>query len=306
MYSDTPPDNRYTRFLCDEPPSPPPELSREVVTRFRTLPLSELIFPDHLQLRGRGTWKTYKRAVEAVFKLKGLERHLKLPAVCESSGSRWDEEEKLCRAIIFLNIHDMEHLYPKDREHIGFYWQRLAALHEGPVGAKWVRVICTKFLSVMLGLALASLLLLIANVLVKYARIYRSAIMDRVAVLAFSSNNYHNAWAESPTTCPTSDERAKERDEWLRKEELCKAIITLNIRDFPRFGIQAGRGFDANTIWRRLVEMHTKKRRCWEGLFAWVRPLTGLEKLLLFVVMALLWHLFMVASELRGGMRRSY
>lgn len=114
------------------------------------------------------------------------------------------------------------------------------------------------------------------------------------------------AWAESPTACPTSDERAKERDEWLRKEELCKAIITLNIKDFTRFGIQAGRGIDASRIWRRLVEMHTKKRRCWEGLFAWVRPLTGLEKLLMFIVLALLWHLFMVASELRGGMRRSY
>ncbi|KAL1944973.1 hypothetical protein VTO73DRAFT_2593 [Trametes versicolor] len=276
-------------------PSPSLTLAR-VQTRFRALPLSELILPEHLHLRGRRTWKTYKHAIETVFKLKGLQGHLERTDLWyQSEPTRWNEEQRLCRAIITLNIHDIERLRPENGEHAVDYWERLTALHEGTTALRELQAYKMNQNIDIPGLFLPAHLRLGQT----NWHEYRHAVETICRLHGVDENlEFSQPWVESPNS--TSDERVKERDEWFRREDLCKAIVTLNIRDFPRFGIQAGWGSDANKIWRGLVEMHTKKRRCWEGLFAWVRPLTGLEKLLLFIVLALLWHLFMVASELRG------
>lgn len=113
--------------------SPSPSLTiARVQTRFRALPLSELILPEHLHLRGLGTWKTYKHAVETMFKLKGLQGHLERSDLWyEFEPTRWNEEQRLCRAIITLNIRDIERLRPESGERAVDYWERLTALHEG-------------------------------------------------------------------------------------------------------------------------------------------------------------------------------
>ncbi|OJT14474.1 hypothetical protein TRAPUB_8974 [Trametes pubescens] len=125
-------ENEHPR-VATRPRSPSPSLTlARVQTRFRALSLSELILPEHLHLRGRGTWKTYKHAVETVFKLKGLQGHLERSDMWYASEpTRWNEEQKLCRAIITLNIHDIERLRPENWEHAVDYWERLTALHEG-------------------------------------------------------------------------------------------------------------------------------------------------------------------------------
>ncbi|KAM5534664.1 hypothetical protein V8D89_011676 [Ganoderma adspersum] len=78
------------------------------------------------------------------------------------------------------------------------------------------------------------------------------------------------------------------------REELCKAIITLNVVDFPAYGVPAGEGVHAREVWARLCEIHRPKRTCW-GLTEWVRTPTRVEWFLLWllVVMAALlglWH----------------
>ncbi|PIL25129.1 hypothetical protein GSI_13018 [Ganoderma sinense ZZ0214-1] len=74
------------------------------------------------------------------------------------------------------------------------------------------------------------------------------------------------------------------REDWQWREELCKAIITLNIKDFPAHGVRAGEGVPARVVWARLCEIHRPKRR-WRVLTELVRPprLTRKEWLLLGV-----------------------
>ncbi|KAI0794067.1 hypothetical protein C8Q74DRAFT_1193958 [Fomes fomentarius] len=76
---------------------------------------------------------------------------------------------------------------------------------------------------------------------------------------------------------------------WQRQDALCQAIITLNVRDFPRLGISAGKAVPARDVWAALVALHTPKKRWWT-IFKpdWARPLTRLEWVLvgsLFFVM---------------------
>lgn len=83
-----------------------------------------------------------------------------------------------------------------------------------------------------------------------------------------------------------------ELNEWQRQDALCQAIITLNVRDFPRLGIPAGKAVPARDVWAALVAVHTPKKRWWT-IFKpdWARPLTRLEWVLvglLFFVMILL------------------
>ncbi len=80
-------------------------------------------------------------------------------------------------------------------------------------------------------------------------------------------------------------EEHEARDDWLWREELCKAIVTLNVKDFPAYGVPAGQDVHARTVWWRLCEMHRPKRRCW-GLAEWVRAPTRLEWVLLWLLLA--------------------
>ena len=81
--------------------------------------------------------------------------------------------------------------------------------------------------------------------------------------------------------------------DWVACDELCKAIITLNVRDFPRYGVSAGKETTAHDVWAQLVEIHSPKRWC--GLFEWICPLTRLEWILLAVT-AMFALLFTVAA----------
>ena len=91
-----------------------------------------------------------------------------------------------------------------------------------------------------------------------------------------------------------SDRHPERHDkDWVACDELCKAIITLNVRDFPRYGVSAGKETAAHDVWAQLVEIHSPKRWC--GLFEWIRPLTRLEWILL-AVMAMFALLFTIAA----------
>ncbi|KAI1793527.1 hypothetical protein LXA43DRAFT_1059874 [Ganoderma leucocontextum] len=79
------------------------------------------------------------------------------------------------------------------------------------------------------------------------------------------------------------DDVDEERDDWLARDELCKAIVTLNVKDFPAYGVPAGEGVDARTVWARLVEIHRPKRTCW-GLTESVRAPTTVEWVLLWLL----------------------
>ncbi|KAI0819140.1 hypothetical protein BC628DRAFT_1342399 [Trametes gibbosa] len=55
-------------------------------------------------------------------------------------------------------------------------------------------------------------------------------------------------WPEYRHAYPTRDERTKAPNEWLKEEDLCKAIITLNVKDFPRYNIRAGPDYHASEL----------------------------------------------------------
>ena len=69
----------------------------------------------------------------------------------------------------------------------------------------------------------------------------------------------------------------------------CKAIITLNVSEFPRFSGLAAKNVLARTVWAHLVKVHEAKSR-FAGIFKWVCSLTLLETLLGLVIF-LLWPL---------------
>lgn len=70
------------------------------------------------------------------------------------------------------------------------------------------------------------------------------------------------------------------------REELCKAIITLNIVNFPAYGVSADEGVPPRNVWARLCEIHRPKRACW-GLREWVRAPTRVEWFLLWLLLVM-------------------
>ncbi|TBU27288.1 hypothetical protein BD311DRAFT_844515 [Dichomitus squalens] len=90
-------------------------------------------------------------------------------------------------------------------------------------------------------------------------------------------------WAEYKHAVETD-----ERDDWRWREEVCKAIVTLNIKDFSRYGVSAGKDVHARTVWTRLAEIHKPRRRC-TGLLELFkpRPFTKLELVLLAALVLL-------------------
>ena len=92
-----------------------------------------------------------------------------------------------------------------------------------------------------------------------------------------------------PDPRPEDIDEGRAREDWLAREELCKAIVTLNIKDFPAYGVPVGEGVHARTVWARLCEIHRPKRTCW-SLMEWVRTPTWTERVLLFLLyLALFW-----------------
>ncbi|KAI0708822.1 hypothetical protein C8T65DRAFT_206230 [Cerioporus squamosus] len=85
-------------------------------------------------------------------------------------------------------------------------------------------------------------------------------------------------------------------EDWAARDELCKAIITLNVRDFPRYGVLAGKDTPAHAVWAHLVKIHEPR---FGGLFKWLRPLTMLEWALLGLVILLLWYLVQLSTLAR-------
>ncbi|RDX48187.1 hypothetical protein OH76DRAFT_1484102 [Lentinus brumalis] len=88
---------------------------------------------------------------------------------------------------------------------------------------------------------------------------------------------------------------AKECDAWAERDELCKAIITLNIHEFHRYGVSAGKETTAQEVWAQLIQIHAPTR--WVWLCRWVRPSTRLEWLLLGVVFCFFVLLLISAEE---------
>ncbi|RPD64228.1 hypothetical protein L226DRAFT_376137 [Lentinus tigrinus ALCF2SS1-7] len=91
----------------------------------------------------------------------------------------------------------------------------------------------------------------------------------------------------------------RQDEDWAERDELCKAIITLNVRDFPRYGVSAGKETPAHDVWAQLVKIHSPKRWC--GLFKleWIRPLTRLEWMLLMVAVVFAVLLAVCATDLK-------
>ena len=79
-----------------------------------------------------------------------------------------------------------------------------------------------------------------------------------------------------------------EPNDWSARDELCKAVITLNVKDFPRYGVPAGEHVPAHTVWARLVEMHKPrpKKRWSVRLGQWFgqTPATAMEWVLLVLL----------------------
>ena len=93
------------------------------------------------------------------------------------------------------------------------------------------------------------------------------------------------------------EERAAQ-EEWDREQALCKAIITLNIKNFPEYSIEAGYRVYARYVWDQLVRMHTRPS-WWKTLFGWARPPTRLEILLFVLLLASLWlHCLIIRERL--------
>ncbi|KAH9857308.1 hypothetical protein C2E23DRAFT_720799, partial [Lenzites betulinus] len=280
-------------------PSLPPRDPASVLERFRAFPLSELIFPEHLRLRDATTWKAYKNAVQLVCELKGVEKHLERPAINEHRAPAWwNEEEKLCRAIILLNILDIGRFDLDDCTFTVECWEELKRVHEPPARTRPKRETCFEFVRASLGRTFARRWVWL--LMGWWIGVYRHAVETICCLHGVEQNlEFLADWAtESPTLSGTPD-GGQAREEWLRREDLCKAIITLNVKDFPRYGIRAGPHCHASVVWRKLVEMHTKKRSWWEMLFGWMRPFTALEKVLLMVILACLWQCWFLGSELR-------
>ena len=97
-----------------------------------------------------------------------------------------------------------------------------------------------------------------------------------------------------------------EPDDWSARDELCKAVITLNVKDFPRYGVLAGEDVPARAVWARLVEMHTprpKKRFC-ARLEEWLKPMlpTPTEwMLLVLLVLAVL-----LLGEMEAALKKAH
>ncbi|KAI0369176.1 hypothetical protein BV20DRAFT_946567, partial [Pilatotrama ljubarskyi] len=281
-------------------PSPPPSSEEDiasVLARYLAVPLYEVLLPDHLRLRDRSSWADYKNAIVRVCALKGVKHHLRRPY--HSAFEAWMKEDELCMALIKLNICDIGRLALPEYVFAADYWESLVALHEKrDVWAERKRRLREEVIKPMvLGMA--------GWVFVAFVVGFRHAIETISSLHGVGDNlNHQQMWPQPLRGCPISQEEMDERDEWQRKDELCKAVITLNIKDFPRYGIPAGKNTHANVVWKQLVQMHTKKRRCWEVLFGWVRPLTGLEKGLLVLVVALLWLHTLTVAEVRVTSRR--
>ena len=113
---------------------------------------------------------------------------------------------------------------------------------------------------------------------------YKHAVETACELTGVSAN-----LASSPARGPAL--LAVDKADWQRQDELCKAIITLNIKNFPRFHIPAGRDVPARAVWARLVAIHSP---------SWCQQLTVL------VLAALLVLVFALGAwSLLGWMRSS-
>ena len=94
-----------------------------------------------------------------------------------------------------------------------------------------------------------------------------------------------------------------EPDDWWVRDELCKAIITLNVKDFTRYGVPAGENVPARTVWARLVEMHKPRpKKGWSvRLREWLgpMPLTSVELALLMLWILTIFRLGKAETELK-------
>ncbi|KAI0358059.1 hypothetical protein OH77DRAFT_1238918 [Trametes cingulata] len=134
---------------------------------------------------------------------------------------------------------------------------------------------------------------------------FRHAIETICTLHGVAQNLHHDkVWPPPFRGCPIPQEELNEREDWQRNDELCKAIITLNIRNFPGYRIPAGASTPASVVWEQLVKMHTKKRACWQVLTGRVRPLTGLERTLLVLLVGLIWLHVTIMSDMRFTPRR--
>ncbi|KAI0642144.1 hypothetical protein C8Q79DRAFT_987799 [Trametes meyenii] len=101
-------------------------------------------------------------------------------------------------------------------------------------------------------------------------------------------------------------EREEAYEERRKNDALCMAIITLNIKDFARYGIPAHPGTHPGGVWHKLVKMHTQ-RPWWEALigrlFGWMRRPTYLEVVLLVLLVWSLWLHLATSTEISGRQR---
>ncbi|KAM5543472.1 hypothetical protein V8D89_002723 [Ganoderma adspersum] len=91
----------------------------------RSIPLAQIMLPDHLLLRvSKGTvsgyrprvvvnWPAYKFGVEAMLRAQALEGHIAArngqghrQTSTQATSQQWEAEEELCKAIIGFNVKD--------------------------------------------------------------------------------------------------------------------------------------------------------------------------------------------------------